>query len=264
MKQTEECHEPLVSIILITYNRKAYLSETINSILSQTYKNYELIVVDNYSDYDFFGLIESFHSNKIIPFQNQNHGTIAINRNYGIAKAKGQYLAFCDDDDIWYPNKLEVQINYILNHNVDIISSALMLFGEDITEEHVFYKKYSGRMEIYQRNLLTPSSVIVKNSNIVRFDENPDFNCSEDWALWTKLITLGYRLYQFPEPLVRYRVFSSNLTKKNKIQPDFKAIRILKKLKFNYPHEFSNRFYYPAIIYHFIKGCVRETMRLFK
>ena len=96
---------PLVSVILITYNRECFLKETIDSILAQTYRNFELIIIDNFSDYDFNALVNSYHSNKIRAFQNQNNGIIAINRNFGIERARGNYLAFCDDDDIWYPNK---------------------------------------------------------------------------------------------------------------------------------------------------------------
>lgn len=254
----------MLSVIVTTYNRQEYLRETILSILSQTYQDFELIVVDNFSNYDFYGLMESFHSDKIRAYQNQNNGVVAVNRNYGIGKAKGDYFAFCDDDDIWLPKKLEVQMNYLKNHDVDIVSSALMLFGEGVKNEYVFFRKYKYKYQVFLRNFITPSTVIVRNSKDVRFDENPDFNCSEDWALWTKLIVLGYKLYQVPDPLIRYRVFASNLTKKNKIQPDFKAIRILTKLRRNYPKNFTLHYYIVAVIYHFLKGCIRETLKLIK
>lgn len=253
---------PLVSVILITYNRECFLKETIDSILAQTYRNFELIIIDNFSDYDFNALVNSYHSNKIRAFQNQNNGIIAINRNFGIERARGNYLAFCDDDDIWYPNKLEIQVEYIQSHNIDLYSSALMLFGDGVESEKNFFHKYTNRYQIYQRNFITPSTVLVRNTLDVRFDEAPDFNCSEDWALWTKLITLGFRLYQYPEPLIKYRVFASNLTKQNRIQPDLKAIRILKKLKRECPKEFKNRYFLTAIIYHLLKCGVREFFKL--
>lgn len=253
---------PLVSVIVTTYNRREYLKQTIDSILSQTYQNFELIVVDNYSNYDFMGFIESYHSNKIQAFQNHNNGVVAVNRNFGIYHAKGIYLAFCDDDDIWMPYKLEQQMLYLNKHNVDILCTALTLFGDDVENEKVRFHKYRSKLEVYLRNYITPSTVVVRNSALVRFDETPDFNCSEDWALWVKLITLGFQLYQMPTPLVRYRIFSSNLTKKNKIQPDFKAIRILRKMKRNYPDDFSTLHFAIALTYHFLKGCVRESLKV--
>ena len=77
---------PLVSVIVTTYNREILLKETINSILCQTFKEFELIVVDNYSNYDYFKFINSFNDSRILPFQNKNKGIIAVNRNFGIKK----------------------------------------------------------------------------------------------------------------------------------------------------------------------------------
>ena len=110
---------PLVTVIVTTYNRREFLKKTINSILNQTYKNFEFIIVDNYSNYDFLSHIKSFNDERIRPFQNANDGIIAVNRNYGIKEAKGEYIAFCDDDDLWMENKIEVQLKFF-NHK-DII-----------------------------------------------------------------------------------------------------------------------------------------------
>ena len=107
---------PLISVIVTTYNRKELLSTTIKSILNQTYSNLELIVVDNYSGYDFNDYMNSFNDERIKAFQNQNNGIIAINRNFGITKAKGEYLAFCDDDDYWVDEKLEQQIKHVIDN----------------------------------------------------------------------------------------------------------------------------------------------------
>ena len=85
---------PLVSVIVTTYNRKELLKETIDSILNQTFKNFELIVVDNFSDYDFSAHLESFNDDRIKTFQNQNNGVIAINRNFGIKQTKGKYIIY--------------------------------------------------------------------------------------------------------------------------------------------------------------------------
>ena len=94
-------YNPLISVIVTTYNRKLFLKKSIDSILNQIFIDFGLIVVDNFSNYDFNKFIQSFSDERIIPFQNQNNGIIAINRNVGIKKAKGEYIAFCDDDDLW-------------------------------------------------------------------------------------------------------------------------------------------------------------------
>lgn len=113
----KEIKIPLVSVIVTTYNRKELLKETIDSILSQTFTDFELIVVDNYSNYDFIEYIKSFNDLRIRPFQNQNNGIIAINRNIGINNARGEYIAFCDDDDLWKPNKLKIQYSFLIENN---------------------------------------------------------------------------------------------------------------------------------------------------
>ena len=92
---------PKISVIVTTYNRKELLKETINSIINQTFKDFELIVVDNNSNYNFLSEIKSFDDERIVAFQNNNNGIIARNRNFGIMKSKGEFIAFCDDDDLW-------------------------------------------------------------------------------------------------------------------------------------------------------------------
>lgn len=255
---------PMVSIVLTTYNRVNYLRQAIESILNQTYQNYELIIVDNYSDYDFKKFIESFDSNKIHAFQNKNDGIIAINRNYGIKKAKGKYIAFCDDDDLWMPNKLELQVDYLESHkDIGIVGTALIFFGDGIEKESVRYFKYSSKYEYFCRNFVTPSTVMVKNTYDVRFNESPEFNCAEDWTLWMSLYILGYRLYQMPIPLVKYRISSQNLTKKNKNNIYLRGAKILRYLKKKFGDRFDNKYFLYGLVsqyWMFIYGKIKEIV----
>ena len=247
-----------VSVVVTTYNRKLLLQETIRSILNQTYQNFELIVVDNYSDYDFLSFIESFQSNKIRAFQNHNFGKIATNRNFGISKAEGNYLAFCDDDDIWLPDKLEKQVDYIKSNDVDILSTALIYFGERLGKEEYRYFKYLYSLEPFLFNYLTPSSVLVKRTSDVFFDED-DINCSEDWALFLKLLILGYKLYQMPEGLVKYRMNATNMTVLSSTMPQDRAVKLLKKLRRSYPDKFNITKFVLSISYHKIVKYVYLT-----
>ena len=241
----------MVSVIVITYNRKEMLDATLRSILAQTYQDFELIVVDNYSDYDFWGLIDSYKSEKIQAYQNHNNGIIAVNRNFAVKRAKGKYLAFCDDDDLWLPNKLELQVQYMESHDVDIIGTALILFGEDVEREEVLYHKYMHDYEYYYYNYVTPSTVIVKNSADIVFDETPKFNCAEDWALWMTLFIQGYKLFQMPEPLVRYRLASQNMTKKSKDDIYLRGAKILRILKKRYGKKFKTGNYLRGLFYQY-------------
>ena len=240
----------LVSIVVTTFNRKEMLDATLRSILAQTYQNFELIVVDNYSDYDFWGLIDNYKSEKIQAYQNHNNGIIAVNRNFAIKHAKGKYLAFCDDDDLWLPNKLELQVQYMESHDVDIIGTAMIFFGENI-EESILRVRYMHEYEYYCYNYVTPSTVLVKNKGDVFFDETPSVNCAEDWAAWMSLYILGYKLYQMPEPLVRYRLASQNMTKKSKMNEYLRGAKILFILRKRFGKKFKLKLFLRGLFYQY-------------
>ena len=101
---------PAVSVVLITYNRKPLLRETVASILNQTFSDFELIVVDNVSEDGTERFVRSLDDPRVRYIRHPNGGVISINRNVGIRAARGDYIAFCDDDDLWVPDKLQRQI----------------------------------------------------------------------------------------------------------------------------------------------------------
>ena len=114
-----------VSIILPTYNRaSSYLKEAIDSVINQSYMNWELIVIDNNSTDNTIDLVKSYKSNKIFIYQINNNGVIAKSRNLGIEKSSGDYVAFLDSDDFWYKNKLQKCVDEIKSDNFLIISHA--------------------------------------------------------------------------------------------------------------------------------------------
>jgi len=204
---------PLVSVIVTTYNRKNLLKNTIDSILNQTYKIFELIVVDNCSDYDFISQIKSFNDERIRLFQNANDGIIAVNRNFGIKQSKGKYIAFCDDDDIWLPKKLEKQTNYIVNSNYGMIFTMQKQFGATSIFSNYFgigplpFKKDTSANALLQVNCIPTSSVVIKKDlldQIDYFDERRSFIAIEDNDLWirvSKVAAIGF----VPNVLVLHR-----------------------------------------------------------
>ena len=96
-----------------TYNNGAFLDTAVNSVLKQTIRDFELIIVDNFSTDNTSKIIRNFKDKRIKYFKFKNKGIIAASRNLGISKSKGKYLAFIDSDDKWYENKLEVCLNYL-------------------------------------------------------------------------------------------------------------------------------------------------------
>lgn len=202
---------PLVSVIVTTYNRKQYLGECLHSILNQTFTDFELIVVDNYSNYDFYSFIESFNDKRIRAYQNKNYGIIAVNRNYGIRKSRGKYIAFCDDDDLWKEEKLEKQIKIIENRDVIAIGSNVIYFGDInlFTNKNINtinYIETYNFFDILKKSKSAPlSSLLVKNQ-MTFFDEDRKLINVEDWDYQLKLTINGSKIGIISEPLVLYRI----------------------------------------------------------
>ena len=119
----------MISIILPTYNSEKYIFECISSVLNQSYKEFEIIVIDNNSSDKTLNIIRSFKSEKIKIFNIKNYGNISISRNLGIEKSIGNWIAFIDSDDLWEKDKLEILSNKFNNydfifHDMKIIKKA--------------------------------------------------------------------------------------------------------------------------------------------
>ena len=120
----------IVSIIIPTYKRVEKLKRAIDSVLSQTFTNWELIIIDNHSLDGTKELVDDYNNPKIKMLLIKNNGNIAKSRNLGIKKSNGKYLALLDSDDLWVPNKLQICINALKKKNNISLS------------RHVYSKKY--------------------------------------------------------------------------------------------------------------------------
>ena len=201
---------PLVSVIVTTYNRKELLKETIDSILNQTFKDFELIVVDNYSNYDFLSYMKSFNDSRIRAFQNQNDGIIAVNRNVGIKKAKGEYIAFCDDDDYWDKDKLSTQLSHF-DTDIFIVGVGTCCKNIGATEYYRKSKKinsdiYIGFEDLFIFVSIALSSLMIRNNGLL-FDESILYKYVEDFDFQVNLVlsTCG-KIKLLEKALVYYRI----------------------------------------------------------
>ena len=213
-------YSPLISVIVTTYNRKNMLKDSILSILNQTYSNFELIVVDNFSDYDFFNYIKSFNDSRIKPFQSKNNGIIAVNRNFGINKSNGELIAFCDDDDYWHKSKLSNQILVFNDSNTILVSSLALSVGENVnffSRNYGFlYSKVRLNYESFIKvNPIILSSVMIRKDAIEKvngFSENINLIATEDYDLFLRLYDLG-NFVLIKKLLVYYRFHPGSISK---------------------------------------------------
>lgn len=237
----ENKKKPIVSVIVTTYNRKEFLKQTINSILNQTLGSLELIVVDNFSNYDFFDFIKSFHDERLHPYQNANYDIIAVNKNFGIKKAVGDYIAFCDDDDFWDKSKLELQIKEF--NNTDIVGAGTSV--KIIGESRPYRNKFTSENLLLDfnsilRNCSVPiSSLVVRNYGFL-FDESEKIKCVDDFEFQLRLTLITEKkLILLSAPLTFYRIHPENLSSISPVMSN--AFNVYKKFKKNISNELYNQ-----------------------
>jgi glycosyltransferase involved in cell wall biosynthesis len=242
-------YKGLVSIIVTTYNRKDLLQETLSAILRQTYRETEVIVVDNFSDYDIEKSIRLFRDSRIRFFQHRNSGIIAVNRNYGIRQAQGEFIAFCDDDDLWMPDKLEIQIAQLYQDDIVGLGSAATLIG-DLRYSRpalIARDRILSFEDIYQLNSVALSSLVIKNEGIL-FDEDPDLIGVEDFDFQLRVTLRDHsKIKLLARPLIHYRIHTHN--ESADVQKVQNAIKVIKKYRDEVPdintgHMISDRYVY--------------------
>jgi len=207
----------LVSVIVPFYNSSAFIEKAINSVFSQTYKNWELILIDDGSTDQTTELVNNLikYEPKAILIQQQNRGQGAA-RNSGIKKANGNLIAFLDADDFWTADKLHLQINKKKTENADLIFSNGYLFSESNIASAVEYHWKSGIFKgidmfrlLCKNNFLNPGTVLL-NKNIFDsvglFDENKIVRGSEDFDMWLKISRAGFLFYGMEDHLLYYRL----------------------------------------------------------
>tara|TARA_Y100001958_G_C21128825_1_gene470750 strand:- start:110 stop:994 length:885 start_codon:yes stop_codon:yes gene_type:complete len=185
------------SVIIPTYNRRIKLEKAIQSVLNQTYKDWELIIIDNYSNDSTKTMVENFRNNKIKFYQIYNRGVIAKSRNLGIKKSNGKYLAFLDSDDCWHKDKLMICRNEIVKfkdlkliyHNMYLRRKKNQIFFQKTNYFRKVKKKVTNDLIINGPAYPTSSVVVEKKifKKIRMFRENIKFIAWEDFDAWIRL-----------------------------------------------------------------------------
>ena len=201
--------QPLVSVIMPCYNMASYVSDSIKSVIAQTYPHWELLIVDDASTDTTVNIIESFsQTDSRIKFDIKKHNSgIADTRNQCIQMAQGSFLAFLDADDIWHPEKLEKQLKFMLEKNVGFSYSTYDWIDEDGNTLNRFINTIGNLdYETYLRNTIIGCSTVMVNKTITGEVVVPKFRTSEDTATWLDILRKGFLAYAIDEPLVSYRI----------------------------------------------------------
>jgi len=204
----------LVSIIIPYYRKKPFFEKTIDSINSQTYKNFEIILIyddDNRSDLLFVKKVLKKTKNKKIIVNKKNLG-VGISRNRGINKSKGKFISFIDADDVWNRDKLKKQIKFMKKNSLDFSYSDYSI----INEKGILIKKIKSPKIIKFKNLLFScdialSSVTIR-SNLLRSEKFSNIKTKEDYLLWLKLSQKNIKMMGIRENLIFWRKTNNSLS----------------------------------------------------
>lgn len=246
------------SIIMPSYNSSKYLAKTIQSVLDQSYANWELIIVDDCSS--DHSLEVSWNFSKIdsrikVISLNKNSG-VSVARNTAIEHARGRFIAFLDSDDLWYTNKLEKQISFMKENNIDFCYTGY----EKINEQGKPFQKMKVPLRISYKELLKTCYIgclttIYDTKNLGKI-YMPTNTKREDYATWLSILKQTQYAYAVPETLAKYRVYSNQSSSKkiNMAQENWNLYRNIENLNI-----FKTLYYFS---HYAVNGLIRTKLPL--
>lgn len=232
-----------VSVIIPSYNYGEFISDGIESVINQTYKDFEIIVVDDGSTDNTSESVKKYQD-RVSYFYKENGGPSSA-RNYGIHNAKGKYICFLDADDIFLPEKLELQINYMEDNkddNIGLIYSDYYCVSRrlkitDYYESIGFLSQKEAVKYLYNYNYINTSTVMIPKACIDKVGSfNEEYKYLEDYDLWLRL-GCNYKFGYINKPLVKTRSHFKNF--RNKVS-DIEMLDNAKKIK----EEFRKSFFF--------------------
>ena len=258
---------PLISVIIPAFNHEEFIGEALDSVLDQTYRNLEVIVVDDGSTDNTKEVLKRYEEEIKYIYQ-QNRG-VSSARNRGIAISRGEFIAFLDADDIWLPEKLEVQLNLMEGEgSIGLVGCGR--YGMDYsgnTMEGLLGKNYSNHVEFLNQLLIGnifrggSTGAFVKKEcfeKVGLFDESMRFG--EDWDMWIRIAKL-YKVRFVDKPMVKVRQHDSPKGYRNLKTMESNIRRLIKKNEDLYPWSIKRKAYsrmYTDMAMH----CLNEKKKL--
>ncbi len=226
--------EKLVSVITPLYNSANFISHTIESVLNQTYENWEMIIIDDNSTDDSVNIVEEYvkRDDRIRLIKLKKNSGPAIARNKGIKEARGRYIAFLDADDLWLPEKLEKQLKFMNEYDLAFTYSSYKLIdeegnnlGEFITREEI---TYNSMLKTCSVGCLTAIYDTEKLGKVYM----PNILKRQDYGLWLKILRQIGSTKGILEPLAIYRIRKNSISSNKLVAAKYqwKVYREIEKL----------------------------------
>lgn len=260
--------ENFFSIILPSYNRAHKITKALNSVINQSYQNWELIIVDNFSTDNTEQLIKSYSNKKISLYKINNNGIIAQSRNLGIEKSKGNYLSFLDSDDWWEPKKLEL-VNKSINdgyefiyHNHNIVRTKGLIKKRKFVSQKLIQPIFNNL--ILKGPSFATSSVSLSKKcfeQIGKFDESFELIAWEDWDAWLRYSKNNDKFFHLDYVLSNITQDDENYLNQERQIKNLKSFS-KKYIPANIEH--PNWYYYTLFINYYNKRNFRDAKILLK
>lgn len=250
LKYQEYDFNPLVSIIIPNYNKEKYLEKCINSVLNQSYSNYEIIIIDDGSTDNSLNIINKFKNKKIKLIKFDKNMGIANARNVGIKSANGKMICFLDSDDYWDKDKLKIQVNYMIQNKIGFSFTEYYFVKNNKIVNQAYTPHTVNFKEALKNTIIWTSTVMIDTSIIdKKYIKMPDIK-RQDTACWFSILKRGFIAYSINKPLAYY-VRYSNTESSNKI----KAVKNTWNLYYKYLNYniFKSSYYFLFYLFNTIK-----------
>lgn len=207
---------PKVSVVMPVYNRQKYIKSSVESILNQTFTDFEFIIINDGSTDKTLKILNGYTDKRIKIIENEKNSGIVFSRNRGIENASGQFIAMMDSDDIAYPDKLMKQVDF-LDNNKEFGMLGTWVKWIDGNNKHVGKKwKLSAKPQLIApimlfRNYFVQSTILVRREAIPEWKYSPEFEIVEDSKMWFE-ISLKCKVWNLQEYLLDYRVHTDNIS----------------------------------------------------
>lgn len=226
----------LISVIVPYYKKKEYIKKTIDSVINQSYKKIEVIIIYDDEDITELNFIKNFvkKDKRIKLIINKKNLGVGETRNKGIKIAKGKYISFIDADDIWKKNKLKIQINFMKKKGIKFSHTSYDVI--DINDRIIGSRKaksYDNFLNLSRSCDIGLSTVILKKEIFFKDLKFPKIKTKEDFVLWLKILKKGIKIFSLDKNLVKWRKSKNSLSSSTfqKLKDGFKVYNCF--FKFN-------------------------------
>jgi glycosyltransferase involved in cell wall biosynthesis len=209
--------EPLVTVFIPVYNSEKYIKQCLDSVVNQTYRNLEILIIDDGSTDNSINIIKEFYDDRIRILQNKGNKGLPYTRNKGLREAQGKYFATLDSDDIAIKTRIEKQVSYLeKNNDIDVLTSNYQVFSSYI-KKNIINNKEPDETKIYLMFgcHICNSTSMIRLQSVKKYGISYNLNCfiAQDYELWTQFSKHG-KIDHLSEILVKYRMGHENITKK--------------------------------------------------